>query len=183
MAAALREAKAHREKLVRKGLLKPPEALKPKQAKHSTVRGVYFSNGRQKWRTKLADPYTKKLTDGGGFVTQEEAESKARELAKELGNQGYRAQGGPGEASLGAEALRAAGPPAGSEVEPRRAVLARDIPNGRQATVQAVQAQGLLGEGGEEGMEAGGYLAQAARGGPKSGEEALRRTTWYLRLQ
>ena len=85
MAAALREAKAHREKLVRKGLLKPPEALKPKQAKHSTVRGVYFSNGRQKWRTKLADPYTMKQTHGGWFVTQEEAESKARELAKELG--------------------------------------------------------------------------------------------------
>ena len=83
--AALREAKAHREELVRKGVLKPPEAVKPAQGKYSTVMGVYFCKLKQQWRAKLVDPSTKKLVHGGWFANQEKAESKARELAKELG--------------------------------------------------------------------------------------------------
>ena len=85
------------------------------------------------------------------------------------GHQGHGAQGGPGEASLGAEALRAAGPPAGSQVEPRRAVLACQVRCGRQIAAHAVQAQGLLGEGGGESLEAGSGLAQAAREGAGAG--------------
>ena len=81
--AALREAKAHREELVRKGILKPPKALQPEQGKHSTVRGVYMKH--RQWCAKLLHPSTKKWVHGGYFATQEEAESKARELAKELG--------------------------------------------------------------------------------------------------
>ena len=83
--AALREAKAHREELVRKGVLKPPKAVKPEQGKHSTVKGVYYYKPNQQWRAKLVDPSTKKVVHGGRFANQEEAESKARELAKELG--------------------------------------------------------------------------------------------------
>ena len=83
--AALREAKAHREELVRKGVLKPPKALQPEQGKHSTVKGVYFCKQSQQWRAKLVDPSTKKVVHGGWFASQEEAESKARLLIKELG--------------------------------------------------------------------------------------------------
>ena len=85
--AALREAKAHREELVRKGVLQPPKtkAVNPEQGKPSTVRGAYFDKDAQKWRVKLVDPTTKKRHQTCFFATQEEAESKARELAKELG--------------------------------------------------------------------------------------------------
>ena len=85
--AALREAKAHREELVRKGVLKPPKtkAANPQQTKHSTVRGVGFDNVNQKWRVRLTDPNSGKVVHGSNFATQEEAELKARELAKELG--------------------------------------------------------------------------------------------------
>ena len=85
--AALREAKAHREELVRKGVLKPPKtkAANPQQTKHSTVRGVGFDNVNQKWRVRLTDPNSGKVVHGSKFATQEEAELKARELAKELG--------------------------------------------------------------------------------------------------
>ena len=84
VAAALREAKAHRDELVRKGGLKPPEALNPRQGKRSMVRGVGFDKVHQNWQVRLLDPITKKLVRGV-CATQEEAESKARELAKELG--------------------------------------------------------------------------------------------------
>ena len=85
--AALREAKAHREELVQKGMLQPPKtkAVNPEQGKPSTVRGAYFDKDAQKWRVKLVDPTTKKRRQTCFFATQEEAESKARELAKELG--------------------------------------------------------------------------------------------------
>ena len=83
--AALREAKAHREELVRKGVLEPPKALNSEQGKCSTVVGVSFHNQRKKWQVRLPDAGKKKTAWGGYFSSQEEAELKARELAKELG--------------------------------------------------------------------------------------------------
>ena len=83
--AALREAKAHREELVRKGVLKPPKAVKPQHPSQATVKGLKYNKTSKTWQVQLTDPITKKLVHGGRFVTQEEAESKARELAKELG--------------------------------------------------------------------------------------------------
>ena len=85
MAAALRDAKAYREELVRKGILKPPKALNSEQGKCSTVVGVSFQNQQKKWQVKLPDATNKKRAWGGYFSSQEEAELKARELAKELG--------------------------------------------------------------------------------------------------
>ena len=85
VAASLREAKAHREELVHKGILKPAKALKPEEGKRSTVKGVTYHKTHEKWQVQLAHPTTKKKVHGGRFATQEEAESKARELAKELG--------------------------------------------------------------------------------------------------
>ena len=67
----------------RKGILKPLKPLNPEHSKRSTVKGVYF--GKSQWHAKLVDPSTKKWVHGGCFATQEEAESKARDLAKELG--------------------------------------------------------------------------------------------------
>ena len=107
-------------------------------------------------------PWRSVCQPGGGRVQGPGARQGA-------GHQGHREQGGPGEASLGAEALRAAGPPAGGEVEPRRAVLACLLCSQRQDQALAVQAQGLLGGGGGEGVEAGSGLAQAAREGAGSG--------------
>ena len=82
VAAALREAKAHREELVRKGLLK---TTKPQQPRQTTVRGLKYNKTSKAWRVQLRDPITKKLVHGGQSPIQEEAELKARELAKELG--------------------------------------------------------------------------------------------------
>ena len=82
VAAALCEAKAHREELVRKGILKAPKA---DHGKHSTVRGVFFNKRSQKWEVELSHPITKKRVRRGSFAAQEEAEATARELAKEVG--------------------------------------------------------------------------------------------------
>ncbi|CAE7743981.1 unnamed protein product, partial [Symbiodinium pilosum] len=82
VAAALCEAKAHREELVHKGILKAPKA---KHGKHSMVRGVSFDKCNQKWRVGLSHPITQKRVLRGRFAAQEEAEATARELAKELG--------------------------------------------------------------------------------------------------
>ena len=76
--AALREATAAREELVRQGKLEPP--------KKPGVKGVYFHKNRQKWAVlNLTHPVTKKKVPGGYFATVEEAEARARELAAELG--------------------------------------------------------------------------------------------------
>ena len=80
VAAALCEAKAYREELVRKGSLKPRIA-----EKRSTVRGVFYDKNRQKWRVRFGHPATKNCLHCGYFAAQEEAEAKARELATELG--------------------------------------------------------------------------------------------------
>ena len=77
--AALREAKAAREELVRQGKLRAP---KPKL---TAMKGVYFHNKKQQWCAKLINPATNKLVHGGYFATREEAEAKALELAAELG--------------------------------------------------------------------------------------------------
>ena len=81
VAAALEEAKAHREELVRQGKLKPP-----KRVTGSAVRGVFFKKSMQKWAVaNLTDPATKKKVHGGYYSTLAEAEAKARELAEKLG--------------------------------------------------------------------------------------------------
>ncbi|CAE7253254.1 unnamed protein product [Symbiodinium sp. CCMP2456] len=82
--AALQEAKAYREELVRQGKLKPP---KPKVYPDSMVRGVYFSQGQQKWKVQLYHPVRRKVVHGGYFCSQEKAEARARELASEFGVQ------------------------------------------------------------------------------------------------
>ena len=82
MAAALCDAKAHREELVREGILKPP---KPQQPRQTMVRGLTYHKTRKHWQVKMRNPITKKKVHAGCFRKQEEAEVKARELAKELG--------------------------------------------------------------------------------------------------
>eukprot|EP00439_Symbiodinium_sp_Y106_P023197 s2817_g2.t2 len=82
--AALQEAKAYREELVRQGKLKPP---KPKIYPDSMVRGVYFSQSQQKWKVQLYHPVKRKVVHGGYFSSQEKAEDRARDLASEFGVQ------------------------------------------------------------------------------------------------
>ena len=89
VAAALEEAKAHREELVRQGKLQPPKPINAK-ATGSAVRGV-ISNTGGTFRVQIVNPRTKKREDGGTFKTLAEAEAKAREMAKKLGLQ---AEGG-----------------------------------------------------------------------------------------
>ena len=85
VAAALEEAKAHREELVHQGKLKPPKPVTA-NATGSAVRGVYFHKHCQKWMVlNLRDPVTQKKVNGGRFKTLAEAEAKARELAEKLG--------------------------------------------------------------------------------------------------
>ena len=85
VAAALAEAKAHREELVRRGKLKPPKPVTGK-ASGSTVRGIKLrSDGT--FYVQIRKPGTKKYAEGGRFKTLAEAEAKARELAKKLGVQ------------------------------------------------------------------------------------------------
>eukprot|EP00439_Symbiodinium_sp_Y106_P029266 s1240_g3.t1 len=76
--AALQKAKAYREELVRQGILKPPKTHR------SAVKGVTFDKRNQKWRVQLYHP-GKVPVNGGSFGTKEEAEAKAREMAKQLG--------------------------------------------------------------------------------------------------
>ena len=80
-AVALQEAKAFREELVRKGTLKP----KPCMAKTSSVRGVFFHQTNGTYNVQMRNPSAKKTVWGGSFKVKEEAETRARELAKELG--------------------------------------------------------------------------------------------------
>ncbi|CAE7495715.1 unnamed protein product [Symbiodinium microadriaticum] len=79
--AALREAKAFREELVRQGKLKPPMPKGPS----STVRGVSFYKALQKWAVRLYHPVEKKGVHIGYFDAKEEAEAKAREMARQYG--------------------------------------------------------------------------------------------------
>ncbi|CAE6942087.1 ADARB1 [Symbiodinium sp. CCMP2592] len=85
---ALEEAKAFREELVRLGKLKP---LKPvtEKASDSAVTGVFYDRQAGNWRVQIRDPATNnaKRVDGGRFKVKEEAEARARDLAKELGVQ------------------------------------------------------------------------------------------------
>ena len=78
VAAALAEAKAHREELVRQGKLKPPKPAT------STVRGVRRTPAGT-FHVEIRNPRTKKQKYGGSFETLAEAEAKARKLAKKLG--------------------------------------------------------------------------------------------------
>ncbi|CAE7452212.1 CCR4-1 [Symbiodinium microadriaticum] len=79
--AALQEAKAYREELVRQGKLKPPKPRPPR----STVRGVTFDISKKKWLVRLYHPVKKKHVHIGVFRAREEAEAKAREMASEFG--------------------------------------------------------------------------------------------------
>ena len=84
VAAALQRAKTFREELVEQGKLQPP---KPVPAAASSVRGVWFDKAKQKWKVQLTSPATRKRQCAGSFQTQEEAETKARKLAKKFGVQ------------------------------------------------------------------------------------------------
>ena len=79
--AALKEAKAYREELVRQGKLKPPKPRPPR----STVRGVSFHKGHQKWQVRLYHAVEKKTVCCGSFDGKEDAEVKARKMAAQLG--------------------------------------------------------------------------------------------------
>eukprot|EP00439_Symbiodinium_sp_Y106_P076853 s1733_g15.t3 len=79
--AALKEAKAYREELVRQGKLKPPKPRPPR----STVRGVSFHKGHQKWQVRLYHAVEKKTVCCGSFDGKEDAEVKARKMATQLG--------------------------------------------------------------------------------------------------
>ena len=81
--AALEEAKTFREELVHQGKLQPS---KPSKSFSSSVRGVWFSNWHQKWRVLFPDPAGKgQRISGGYFGTKEQAEAKAREMARQFG--------------------------------------------------------------------------------------------------
>ena len=84
VAAALEEAKAHREELVRQGKLKPPKPVTAK-ASGSAVRGVKYNKKTGRFQVQITNPHTKKYAEGGTFQTLAEAEAKARELAEKLG--------------------------------------------------------------------------------------------------
>ena len=84
VAAALQEAKAQRKVLESAGVLKPPK-LHSQQGKHSSVKGVRFRKLDSKWVLVFEDPRTKKTTFHGSFATQEDAEAKARTVAKKQG--------------------------------------------------------------------------------------------------
>ncbi|CAE7361382.1 unnamed protein product, partial [Symbiodinium microadriaticum] len=79
--AALQEAKAYREELVRQGKLRPPKPKPPS----STVRGVFFDKSAQKWQVQMYHPVHKKRVHGGYFAEKAEAEVKGREMARQLG--------------------------------------------------------------------------------------------------
>ncbi|CAE7813923.1 ADARB1 [Symbiodinium sp. CCMP2456] len=84
--AALQEAKAFRQELVRLGKLKPPKTVTEKDS-GSTVRGICYDKSSGAFRVRITDPSTNKKVHGGYFKVKEEAEARARELAKELGLQ------------------------------------------------------------------------------------------------
>ena len=79
--AALQEAKAYREELVRRGELKHPKPKPPS----SSVRGVFFDRSKQKWAVRSYDAIEKKTVHIGYFLVKEEAEAKGREMARQLG--------------------------------------------------------------------------------------------------
>ncbi|CAE7813917.1 unnamed protein product [Symbiodinium sp. CCMP2456] len=83
--AALQEAKAFREELVRLGKLKPPKPVTERSG-DSTVKGVNYKK-RGYYQVELVEPSTKRKVHGGTFKVKEEAEARALELAKELGLQ------------------------------------------------------------------------------------------------
>ena len=83
VAAALAEAKAHREELVRQGKLKPPKPVTAKAAE-SAVRGITLKpNGT--FQVRISNPRSKKREGGGVFKTLADAEAKSRELAEPWG--------------------------------------------------------------------------------------------------
>ena len=84
--AALQEAKAFREELVRQGKLKPPKPVTEK-ASGSTMRGILYKKCSGVYQVQMRDPSTRKKVFGGTFKVKEEAEARARELARELGLQ------------------------------------------------------------------------------------------------
>ncbi|CAE7355874.1 unnamed protein product [Symbiodinium necroappetens] len=84
--AALEEAKAFREELLRQGKLKPPKPITEKTS-GSAVRGILYNKSSGEYRVQFTDPSTHKKVHGGYFKVKEEAEARARELAKELGVQ------------------------------------------------------------------------------------------------
>eukprot|EP00439_Symbiodinium_sp_Y106_P008887 s3486_g1.t1 len=84
--ASLQEAKAFREELVRLGKLKPPKPITEK-ASGSMLRGIAYNKVTGTYQVQITDPSTNKKVHGGMFKVKEQAEARARELAKELGLQ------------------------------------------------------------------------------------------------
>ena len=80
--AALEEAKAHYKKLAFDGTLPLPKRV---PAKFSAIRGVSFDKRLAKWVVRFRQPGTRKDKRFGCFVLQEEAEAKARKIAKRFG--------------------------------------------------------------------------------------------------
>ena len=78
--AALEEAKARQRKLALEGRLAPPKPT----AAESLVRGVDFVSRDGKWRVRMTHPVSKKRVYMQ-FDFQEEAEAKARKIAKKFG--------------------------------------------------------------------------------------------------
>ncbi|CAE7431237.1 unnamed protein product [Symbiodinium sp. CCMP2592] len=79
--AALQEAKAFREELVSQGKVKPPKQKGPS----STVRGVSFNQGKRKWIVQLYHAAESKYVHHGSFGSKDQAEVKARQIARQLG--------------------------------------------------------------------------------------------------
>ena len=76
--AALQEAKAYREELVRQRKLDPPKPKPPS----STVMGVSFDISKKKWKVRSYNAVEKKTLHVGVFDTKEEAEAKAVEVGR-----------------------------------------------------------------------------------------------------
>ncbi|CAE7540829.1 unnamed protein product [Symbiodinium sp. CCMP2456] len=151
--AALDEAKAFREELVRQGKLRPLTA----KASGSRLRGVVYNKRRGRYHVQLRDPSTSKKVYGGVFKVKEEAEAKARELARELGLQEVVVPVKPLSELLHFEPL---GPQKG--IKWNRCEQGWHAQCGvRNQQAHDVSPQGFLGEGGGEVLEAGRGLAQA----------------------
>ena len=80
--AAFQKAKTHHEQLALDGTLPLPQRM---AAKVSAVRGVRFHKKSRKWLVRFKHPMTGKVAQFGTFNVQEEAEVKARKIAKKFG--------------------------------------------------------------------------------------------------
>ncbi|CAE7354386.1 unnamed protein product [Symbiodinium natans] len=82
--AALQKAKAYREELVCQGKMEPSKPSSSK-APQSLLRGVSYDEKNSSWRVRPMDPSLGVRLNGGFFKHQDEAEDRAREMAKKMG--------------------------------------------------------------------------------------------------